>query len=271
MRRSCSVLLLVGCNQVYGLDPTRASDAAYFDAPPDAPYACPPIGTPPRFSRNFEQVVVQNCNNYTVSITGRALARCAFNGDQLIAEGAIGERLQIAPGFDANSMSSTPRIGPDGQHAIVRQDQTFYLFERGSAGWARKAPIEVPPPTVINAVSAPTRVGRIILVTSGEVRELADDGNGSFTQIRAQTFGELDLNAVTSNVNLTADGLRLVFNGNLNNGSQLLYTDRPSLDVGFRIPVAMPEVDFLSNGFMTEDCAHLYFSGLNNVFATRPM
>src|SRR5689334_19586163 len=105
MRRSCSVLLLVGCNQVYGLDPTRASDAAYFDAPIDAPYACPPIGTPPRFSRSFAQVVAQNCNNYTVSISGRALARCAFAGDQRIAEGAIGERLEIAPGFEGNVTS----------------------------------------------------------------------------------------------------------------------------------------------------------------------
>lgn len=271
MRRSASLLLLVGCNQVYGLDATRASDAAYFDAPFDAPYACPPIGTPPRFSRSFEQVVAQNCNNYTVSIAGRAFARCALDDDQRIAEGPIGARLAIAPGIDGNVANEVPRIGPDGRRAVIRQDQTYYLFERGDAGWERKAPIEIPPPARIGAVSPPTRVGRILLVTSGEVRELADDGNGTFTHLRTQTFGELGLSGVTENVNLTADGLRLVFNGILGNGTQLLYTDRPNLDTGFARPVAMPEVDFLSNGFMTEDCARLYFSGLNSVFAARPM
>ena len=47
-------LLLAGCNAVFGIKETRQYDAAYFDAPPDAPFTCPALGAAaPAFSRSL--------------------------------------------------------------------------------------------------------------------------------------------------------------------------------------------------------------------------
>src|SRR5690349_8436389 len=60
---------LCGCNQILGLSPTQALppvDAQYFDAPADAPFSCPPIGTAPHFSRVLHQIQ-QDCTDFTAS------------------------------------------------------------------------------------------------------------------------------------------------------------------------------------------------------------
>lgn len=58
-----AVLVLAGCNAVFGIKDTRQYDAAYFDAPPDAPFACPALGGPaPTFSPVLHQDVIQDCS-----------------------------------------------------------------------------------------------------------------------------------------------------------------------------------------------------------------
>jgi hypothetical protein len=263
------LIILAACNQVYGLDSTRPSDAAYFDAPADAPYACPPLGTPPQFSRVFEQTVIQSCTSYTVSTTGRALAVCRLDGQARIAEGAIGEPMTAAPGFDAlGVVYDSPRLATTGGRAIVRVGGTHYLYTRAETSWVQGAAIAATP---LQFVSGPTRVGRIIAVSSGIVRELADNGDGTFSQVGMQTFAALGLTNVGDQVHLTGDGLRLVMRGSVGTGTELLYSDRRDLASGFAPFVRMPEIAFLGHGYMTEDCARLYFSGLGNVFSTVPI
>lgn len=49
----CALVVLRACNQAFGLHQTQqqpSADARFLDAPIDAPYSCPPIGTAPQWS-----------------------------------------------------------------------------------------------------------------------------------------------------------------------------------------------------------------------------
>src|SRR2546429_5808541 len=97
--RSSYSLLLVGCNWAFGIDASRATDAAFFDVSLDAPSACPPAGTAPRFARAFRQAVLQPCSSYTVAAR-RRLASCVEANAQTIASGDADGRMTQSPGFD---------------------------------------------------------------------------------------------------------------------------------------------------------------------------
>ena len=72
------MLALGACNQVFGLAPTTALppiDAQQFDAPADAPYACPPLGQQPTFSAFFHQIIsTGDCVGYSLSAPAMDLA-----------------------------------------------------------------------------------------------------------------------------------------------------------------------------------------------------
>ena len=107
------LLAVCACNRAFGILETQTVDATFFDAPTDAPYTCPPFGTPPRFSADFQQLVLRKCPNYTVSITGRnVLAKCDPDGD--IEESTLDSpSLAPATGFPpptATLQYETPRL-----------------------------------------------------------------------------------------------------------------------------------------------------------------
>ena len=79
-------LLLCSCNWVFGLEGTVPLDAQYFDAPPDAPWACPAQGALPKFSPAIHQADVgaNYCSDYTTSgARGLAMAICRSRNDSL--------------------------------------------------------------------------------------------------------------------------------------------------------------------------------------------
>lgn len=52
-------------------------DAQQFDAPQDAPYRCPQIGTTPQFSPLVHQILVADCTDYSTSTSaGLATGFC---------------------------------------------------------------------------------------------------------------------------------------------------------------------------------------------------
>ena len=272
-RRSLLALLLVGCNQIYGLERTQSIDAAYFDAPPPT---CPPLGAPPVFTQDFEQAVFQSCTDYTLSSTGRALARC----NRVIAEGAVGEPLVGAVGLEQTTSMTYdhPRLHPDGQSAIVRMtDRTgprtaFAVFSRTDSGWVKSSEFSVPY-TMLGS-SAPSRDRHVVVVASGgALRELADDGTGTWNEVLVHDFAELGITSLGDQVNLSADGLRLILVGSPigKNEMNLLYADRANETDRFSQAVPMPSLEYLPNGFLTEDCGRLYFSALGTVFYVEPM
>lgn len=267
-RRSLLALLLVGCNQIYGLERTQSIDAAYFDAPAAT---CPPIGTPPVFSQELQQAVFQPCTDYTQSSTGRALARCS----RVIAEGAVGQPLMPAAGLEQTTdlLYDHPRLHPDGQSAIVRMydrvaaKTAFAVFSRTAGGWVKSGELAVP--YTMMGSSAPSRDGHVLVVTSGGgLRELADDGTGTWNEVRVHDFAELGITSMSDQVNLSPDGLRLILVGTAIGKSEmnLLYADRQRETDAFSKTTPMPSLEFLPNGFLTENCGRLYVSALGTVF-----
>jgi hypothetical protein len=275
MRAASSlVLLLVGCNEVYGLDSTIRRDAAFFDAGIDAPHQCPPIGTPPRFSQRFRQVVTQSCRDFVVARTGRTLAFCRIDSLFTIGEGMLGQPMTPARGFDLPGTDYFfPRLSPDGETAILRMTipaGTYELgvFARGATAWELRSRFTVPDMRVTSAI---TTNRHLIVATSTHLQELVDDGAG-FRDLQVHTFAALGLDALQDQIQLTADGLRLLVYGRRAGATtfQLLYADRANDTAPFSPFVPMPDLDFLFDGFMTEDCAHMYFSGLSQIFSTEP-
>ena len=108
MSRTALALSLVAlaspaCNWIFGLRSTEVVDAAFFDAPPDAPFRCPPPGQPPVFSQQIVQAIPRNCFFYSDS-SDRKLA-AAICGDA-VNTGPIDGALEAATlsGVGATSM-----------------------------------------------------------------------------------------------------------------------------------------------------------------------
>jgi hypothetical protein len=277
MRAASSLLaVLCSCNEVYGLDPTVRRDAAFFDAGIDAPHQCPPIGTPPMFSRQFRQVLTQPCVDFVVARTNRTLASCRDDDVSFkMFEGTLYQPMVLASGFDAPGTTFLyPRLSPDGETAIVRiQDAagtvTFAEFVRGATAWTPRAQIPV---AAIIATTSTTTNRHVLVGTLAGLQELVDAGNG-FQATIMHGNAALGVAAISNYIHVTADGLRLLVVGTPAGqaGSQLLYSDRATDNAPFAAMQPLPELDYLVGGsFMTEDCAHMYFSGIGRVFATQP-
>jgi hypothetical protein len=274
MRAVYSLLLLVGCNEVYGLDTTIRRDAAFFDAGIDAPHQCPPIGTPPRFSQRFRQVLTQSCRDFVVARSGRTLAYCRIATVFGIAEGVLHEPMTLALGFDLPGTTYLyPRLSPDGDTAIVRMTSAagtneLGIFARGATAWELRSRFTVPDTFVTTSI---TTNRHLLVATTTGFQELVDDGAG-FRAQQVHSFASLGLDSISDQIQLTADGLRLIVRGRRVGAVdfQLLYADRANDTAPFSPFVPMPDLDFLADGFMTEDCAHLYFSGIGRVFASEP-
>jgi hypothetical protein len=118
MRGLALVLVLgAGCNEVLGLSSTRAIDAGFYDAQIDAPFACPPTGTTPRFSRLLHQAVVQPVFEYTTSsATMRAVGRDTSG----VVEGPIDEVMTKASGLGADLVASPARNSVGGGAIMVQ-------------------------------------------------------------------------------------------------------------------------------------------------------
>jgi hypothetical protein len=265
-----SLALLGACNQVFGLEPTQSVDARYFDAPPSV---CPALGSPPAFDDDLRQVLLQNCTDYTVSANGHALARCS----NVIEEGPVDGALAPALGLDPppNTTYLNPRLGPDGASAVIRVfDKTststrvyFATFTRSEAGtWSKTSELTLTNPFSSSSVS---RDGHILVTATGGIHELATS-NGTWTDLGVHS--ELGVTVLSDGVALSADGLRMMFVGQLvsNTPFALLYADRPTLDAPFSQAVLMPAVEYFPNAFLTADCARLYTWALGTVFYVTP-
>jgi hypothetical protein len=267
-----ALVTLGACNQAFGLEPTRAVDAQYFDAPPPV---CPAIGTPPAFKDELHQILVQNCTDFTVAANGRALARCGG----LIKEGVVDSELTPAVGLEPPVTGTYlhPRISPDGASAVFLVSTHFEVVTHPDSGtWTKLGQFQVP-----NAFSSssPSRNGRILVTASasstspGGLHELAtSDGGATWTELDVHTHSDLDVASMSEGVTLTADGLRVIFVGQANGTPSLalLYADRATIDEPFSHAVPMPSVEYFPNAFLTEDCARLYTSTLGTVFYVTP-
>lgn len=279
MTRSLLLLALAACNQIFGLAPTQSRGAAFYDAPPDAPFACPAIGAgAPTLTGVLVQQVQQDCSAYSPSFaSGRAAARCeATDGSMYLCEGPVDASLSFVA---ATTMIDTPRMLPDGNTMYVfRQDPLLttahiLAFARSGSGWAA-----APDPGFgtlqqsdgISTVMRGASGNRLIVMTTStgaeQLDEWADDG-GSWHVVGTHSPAEFGLQTVGS-LTLTTDGLRGLVLGSAASGAyRTLYTDRPSVDAAFS--PGQPVEGLLwsaEDAQLTDDCSRVYFSGLGWVF-----
>jgi hypothetical protein len=261
-------LVLAACNPVFGIEHTQHE---LTDAPP----TCPPLGTAPQFSREFQQAVFADCHNYTTSEVGTALATCSMytpkGAHDNYEAGAINSPLTpvvLDPTAGYTGLAP-PLLAPEGDVLFVQQTNqspaahVFSLFHSDSGGsWSWLADTKIA--NGIGATSPVTRgPERHVLVTqTGDLglHEYAGTDTGAWTEI-LPPYTQADLGTIANYATLTADGLRIVFS----DSDSVHYADRPSIDARFGAPVVLPAVPVTDDLFMTEDCSRLYMSGLGDV------
>lgn len=274
------LLLVCGCNQVFGLHETVALDAQQFDAPIDAPFACPALGTPPQFSKVLHQAIARNCQGYMTSPESQRAVACCFDTGGLfggIVDGDISSDLQTSTLTPAGDFD-WPRLTPEGTAIWVRDRSSpprFAVFEwQSDHHWVRTHDLGIANVGRDDYISAPSRaVGgkrRFVRYAFSDFKlyEYDDDGSTTSPPIRSYAVNT-DLGSdFVSFPNLDASGLRLVFVGETpgSSFSQTFYADRPSLDVPFSPAKPLTAAPLAYDPFLSPDCSRIYTSGLGSIF-----
>jgi hypothetical protein len=265
------LMLLVGCNSVFGNNPVQRIDAQYFDAPIDAPSQCPPIGQTPQFTSVLHQVFVQDCAEYTFN-GGRAIAPCrAPDGGFSIFEGALDQPLALVSDLyepTAPAVYDTTRLSSDARTLYARHvdfDTNAVELRAATRQPDGSWQLVEPPPFGQNPGDLPAGFAagatgdHAFIHTSGNVvHEWVFDGAG-WSDVRVHDFG-----APIVAANVTADGLRITL---AMADKRHLFSDRPDEDSLFRDPVLLPNSPSDAQArMMSVDCGRLYVSGLQSVF-----
>ena len=272
--RAIAWLLLGGCNQVFGLSETVPIDAQQFDAPVDAPFACPPPGTQPAFATLLHQAIAKNCISYTTSTpTGRAAAYCLDIAAIAVGEiDGVPEPAVLTPAGDLD----WPRLTPEGDELWARRrttTSTFAVYQHvadHSWTWVR----DLVPAAVgrDDTITAPSRriggIRRFLRYAFSELQlhEYDDDGTTA-TLVRTYTAQALGVLFIQF-PNLDADGLRLVFVGQAPDATfvQTFYADRARLEDPFSPATPLASAPLAFDPFLAESCSRLYTSGLGSIF-----
>ena len=266
-------LALSACNQTLGLHDVTLQDAI----PIDAPFACVPIGTTPRFSPVIHELIDQDCDDYLQLSSGLAMGTCYFSGD---ADGSVSEGQGDSP-LDRSSLVNmpkstyrTPRPSPDGDlmlvtHAITT-NVTFLRVEqhhREGAAWVYDTTptFNAAFPQVGELARTPAGSLRVALVELSSMEEW--EYTTTWTLEATYTAGDLGLDDVTY-ASLSEDGLRMLVTGTAPGrvNRQVFYTDRPDGAARFRPAEMLDNVPASSTPYLSADCARIYISGLDAVF-----
>ncbi|MBA3392783.1 MAG: hypothetical protein H0T89_09070 [Deltaproteobacteria bacterium] len=265
---------LVGCNQVYGLEAVLLVDAPGPDAAPSC------AGTL-AYRQELQQVILQACEHYTSAADiDRALASCNRGARRYIAEGPIDGVLQeVAVEVTAAGAALLTRLAPEGDRAIIHHLGTsgtdkFSVYRREPAGWMRAYAL----PAVVDyddSIGTPSRRpnARVLHArpNAGLVDEYVEEPADTWRWLRSYTTTELGTISLYTQFNLTPDGLHVVYQGFLFDGTLAIYHgQRASLDEPFGRGVAIAGIPrTVHDAFMTHDCGRIYFSGLSSVFYAR--
>jgi hypothetical protein len=269
-----ALLALAGCNSIFGIERTKAlphSDAQQFDGQPDAPFACPPTGTAPKFSVYFKQVVPQgDCDHYTIG-GGAAVATCLTSVE--VTSAHLDESQADAP-MMTDVVPNVPyaMLSPDGLElwAVTTTGVLSVYTPAGADTWQFSYDAFTIGSFITATVPMPIGNPRRVLVSAlGEIHELDELAPQVW-----QDFAQYQLlptpGTVDSPPQISPDGLRVVFHGATGGATPVMgvyYADRANLSVPFNPAVLLvgpPEQ--AGTPFMTPDCSRIYFSGLGSVF-----
>ncbi len=273
------LLLVCGCNQVFGLNETTAIDALSPESlpPPPPPPECPAIGVVPAFRSRTTQLTAPGCISYTVSAT-HAMGVCAGevsrgDRDQGLSPVTITPRpayivdTRLDPSLDRFLLTTT--VFDQGRTNLVFLE--YQLQPNGD--W-----LGAPGYTlgqIASGISTPS-VGPDRLAvyggTAGALVEIHDDGTGAGWVGRTDYVipEVMAMGRVITQPSLSADGRRLMFvvaDDFTQDLGIVYYADRASVSDPF---VTAHAVDSLPAGIawphMTADCGRLYYAALGTVF-----
>lgn len=269
-----AVTVIAGCNAVFDLAKTQPAppiDATYFDAPADAPYACPVAGVP-AFSPYLHQAFVQfDCRDYNASLDGFAVATCTFPaqlvGDKLVTIPELADAS--APGYGA------PRIAPEGDTLFITRGPEVHVYMRTPTGAWIQGPSLAIPLTLdygasIGVPSAGPRRRMMLKPLSSDtaIHEIEFDVAGNVNEVHPYTPSELGAprDYIPVAPSLTPDGSRLVFVADDASAyNSVFYASRVGTSALFGPADRVPAIGGVNDPFMTADCGHLYFSAVGSV------
>lgn len=286
------LVVLCGCNQIFDLRSTGVIDAPpqqFFDAPTDAPPACPPTGATPTYSRSLVQVITQNCTYYSASIRSRTAIGYCYDDEFKTGyfEGELDaplERVRGDLGSTATVLVRSAMLDPQGETVFAdlydfTDDQNHRAFvgtwQRAPDGaWQRGPDTTIPTHAMLYGswISSPTAdAPRRILVRSATAANMDEYGEdaGTWTLVTSYTPSDLGITAITS-AQLSPDGLRVLLRGRdpVRMLGGMFYADRASVDAPFSTARYLDTVPAPSQGtaYMTEDCARVYMPALGSLF-----
>lgn len=263
---------LGGCNQVFGIQRTGEmppTDAQYFDAPADAPFACPPLGTTPRFSRLLHQIP-QDCREYTFG-DGWAVAQCQLG----LFQGPLDATLSSVDEINAlGGNLRAPRLFPEG-------DQLAFVFQPFMAAFATvdvyrsdanhvwtgstsfAIPGDITAPSADIGVPSRGPIRRIMATNSdGILHELEiDDTQVGAREVRTYAPSQLGVPDISYAGHLSPDGLRMTMAVSASSSIVEYYGNRASLDDRFGPLEPIPGIPPVTDAVMNEDCSRMYYSG----------
>lgn len=262
--------MLVGCNQVFGLDSTELVDDNEVPVDP----MCPPRGEQPSFRSEVKELLHRECFNYTTDAAGdRAVAFCT-GGDPSwrVEEGPNGGPLApVDVPVPPDHFVQTVWFTPEGDQLVVKHYRTvapnihrLSMYRRDGSGWAWSSDISERDGFMSGGVPSARPNRRIIETAAAGWRELEEQGT-TWVEVRAGAWQELGLPLSQGNdPNLSPDGLRLTFVDPANS-LRVRYTDRATLADPFR-PAVLLDTGAAQNAFLANDCSRLYFSSAPYIY-----
>lgn len=279
------LLGLTACNQILGLHATRErdggiGDARYFDAPADAPYACPGTGGVPGFGtvlHELTQAIQRVTFSYPGARTPLELAMfCQPSAS--VCQGPPGSTIVPSSFVPAPAgQLGAPRISPEGDRLYVvyfdgQNDELMAFARQADDSWTGGTPQVLPSGLDTVSGAAPTSWGfstpssapgrHLLVATSdGVLHELAETAGGDQWSL-VWTYASSDLGVQgIFEPQLSPDGLRAVARVSSAGGYQLVYLSRATMGDHFG------QVQVIANApvnaqypFLTRDCGYLYFT-----------
>lgn len=226
------------------------------------------------FSRRVFQASTQPSTSYHFDAAG-TLAVAATNDG--IYVGRLGEPLvkspDLQPMFDATFEDPHPNPAGDRLYilwvddtlAIAAPRVGIAIYERTADTWRFRSNLPAAIATLgrLSTVFRGPTGDRLIFTGAFTLAEYEEDAGTWMLRGEARSREELRIDAGAT-MAITSDGLRAVFRGDDN--QQMLYADRPNLDGWFQMPRPLTGVPKVLDPQITDDCARVYYSGLNTAF-----
>jgi hypothetical protein len=273
----------VACNPILGLKDTRPFDAP----PPDAPPKCPTPGTAPVFSTVIRQALLEHCAYFATSVASDLAAAYCLDQvrgvDQWEVGPIAGPLSPITFVYPAATAQVTyGKLAPNGNELWMDQlvtagnVETLSIYTSSDpTTWAWTADVFTIQGSGFSAVSAPatTPYGRRVLVLYNNVVHELEEIGAAWSERHSYTQSDLGVSQIYYQLNLSPDGLRMVFLGGVpRNGNQVdavMYVDRADASATFGPSQALAGpplgVGQIQYPFMSADCGRLYFLGLDQI------